>query len=80
VRYWGLYAHNQGEELAWCREPLGQGLMAGPEGVVRPPEGTGWAEVPLEGCPVCGPPLVCRALLPRVGVPPPAETGWEQVA
>ena len=80
VRYWGLYAHNQGEELARCREQLGQGLMAGPEGAARPHEGTGWAEVPLEGCPVCGQPLVCRALLPRVGVPPPAETGWEQVA
>jgi hypothetical protein len=80
VRYWGLYAHNQGEALAWCREQLGPGRMAGPEGVARPHEGTGWAEVPLEGCPVCGQPLVCRALLPRVGVPPPAETGWEQVA
>jgi hypothetical protein len=80
VRYWGLYAHNQGEERAWCREQVGQGLMAGPEGVARPHEGTGWAAVPLEGCPVCRQPLVCRALLPHVGVPPPAETGWEQVA
>ncbi len=80
VRYWGLYAHNQGEELARCRAQLGQGPMEGPEGLARPHEGTGWAEVPLECCPVCGPPLVCRALLPRSGVPPPAEAVREAVA
>jgi Putative transposase/Transposase zinc-binding domain len=80
VRCWGLYAHNQGDELAVCRSQLGQG----PVEVPAPPDGPhaddSWGEAPPERCPVCGQSLVCTALLPRAGVPPPAATGWEQVA
>jgi Putative transposase/Transposase zinc-binding domain len=78
VRCWGLYAHTQGEELAHCRQQLGQGPVEAPEARDEAREGEG--DAPAECCPVCGQRLVCTALLPRAGVPPPAETGWEQVA
>jgi hypothetical protein len=80
VRGWGLYAHTQGPALAVCRQQLGQGPVE-----VCPP--LDWqsacaerGEAHPERCPVCGQRLVCTALLPRAGVPPPAQTGWEQVA
>ena len=78
VRCWGLYAHTQGEELARCRQQLGQGPVEAPEARDEGREGEG--DAPAECCPVWGQPLVCTAILPRAGVPPPAETGWEQVA
>jgi hypothetical protein len=80
VRCWGLYAHTQGAALARCRQELGQGPVEVPEPVDGQPDARQGAEVPPERCPVCGQPLVCTALIPRAGVPPPAETGWEQVA
>ena len=80
VRCWGLYAHTQGAALAVCRQQLGQGPV-----VVPPP--WDWqracakrGEAHPECCPICGQRLVCTALIPRAGVPPPAETDWEQVA
>ena len=80
VRCWGLYAHTQGAALAVCRQQLGQGP-------VEVPERLDWqscceerGETHPERCPVCGRRLVCTALIPRAGVPPPAETDWEQVA
>jgi Putative transposase len=80
VRCWGLYAHTQGDALAQCRQPLGQGRVEAPEPLDGPREGEAWGEESRERCPVCGPPLVGTALLPRAGVPPPTEPGWEQVA
>jgi hypothetical protein len=80
VRYWGLYAHNQGEELARCRAQLGQGPVEAGEVLARQPEGTGGAEVQPECCPVCGQPLVCRALLPQSNAPPLVEAMREAVA
>jgi hypothetical protein len=80
VRCWGLYAHTQGDELARCRQQLGQGPIETPVPLDGPHDRQGWGEAPPECCPVCGQRLVGTALLPRAGVPPPAETGWEQVA
>jgi hypothetical protein len=80
VRCWGLYAHTQGAALALCRQQLGQGPVEAPAPRDGPHEGEAWDEAPSERCPVCGQRLVCTALLPRAGVPPPAEMGWEQVA
>jgi hypothetical protein len=78
VRCWGLYAHTQGEELARCRQPLGHGPGEAPE--ARDDVRQGEGDAPAECGPGCGQRLVCSAILPRAGVPPPAETGWEQVA
>jgi Putative transposase/Transposase zinc-binding domain len=80
VRCWGLYAHTQGAALAQCRQPLGQGRVEGPEPLDGPRAGEAWGEESRERCPVCGQLLVGTALLPRAGVPPPTELGWEQVA
>jgi hypothetical protein len=80
VRCWGLYAHTQGDELARCRQQLGQGPVESPAPLDEPHDRQGGGKSPPECCAVCGQPLVCTALLPRAGVPPPAETGWEQVA
>lgn len=80
VRCWGLYAHTQGAALARCRQQLGQGPVEVPAPVDWQPDAHQEADAPAERCPVCGQRLVCTALLPRAGAPPPAETGWEQVA
>jgi hypothetical protein len=80
VRCWGLYAHTQGDALAQCRQQLGQGQVEEPAPLDGPREGEAWGEGSWECCPVCGQPLVGTALLPRAGVPPPTEPGWEQVA
>ena len=81
VRGWGLYAHTQGAQ-PW--PSAGSKWAKGREEVPPTTGGTHagetWGEVPAERCPVCGQPLVCTALVPRAGVPPPAEPGWEQVA
>jgi hypothetical protein len=80
VRGWGLYAHSQGDALAQCRQQLGQGPVE-----VPPP--WDWqsacaerGEAHPECCPICGRRLVCTALIPRAGVPPPTAAAWEQVA
>jgi len=80
VRCWGLYAHTQGEELAVCRQHVGQGPVDAPAPRDGRHESEAGEEAPSERCPVCGQRLVCTALIPRAGVPPPAETGWEHVA
>ena len=80
VRGWGLYGHTQGAALAQCQQQVGQGRDEVPPPQGAPHAGETWGEVPAERCPVCGQPLVCTALVPRAGVPPPAEPGWEQVA
>jgi hypothetical protein len=80
VRSWGLYAHTHAAALVRCRQQVSPGAVAAP----APPDGPhareAWGEAPPERCPVCGPPRVCTALMPRAGVPPPAAPGWEQVA
>ena len=80
VRGWGLYAHSQGAELALCRQQVGHGPVEAPALLESPRDGKGWGEESPERCPVCGQPLVCVALVPRAGAPPPGEQGWEQVA
>jgi hypothetical protein len=80
VRGWGLYAHTQGAALAACRQQLGQGPVEAPPPWEWQSACAERGEAPPERCPVCGQRLVCTALLPRAGVPPPAVTEWEQVA
>jgi hypothetical protein len=80
VRCWGLYAHSQGAELALCRQQVGQGPVEAPALLESPRDGKGWGEESPERCPVCGQLLVCVALVPRAGAPPPAQTAWEHVA
>jgi hypothetical protein len=80
VRCWGLYAHSQGAELALGRQQVGQEPVEAPELLDSQRDGEGWGEEPPERCPVCGQRLVCTALIPRAGAPPPAERGWEHVA
>lgn len=80
VRSWGLYAHTQGAALARCREQLGQGPMEAPESRDWQADGDQGGEGHGECCPVCGQRLVCTALVPRAGAPPPAAAIWEQVA
>jgi Putative transposase/Transposase zinc-binding domain len=80
VRCWGLYAHTQREALARCRQQVGPGPVEGHTPGDGPREDAAWGELPPECCPVCGQRLVCTALVPRAGVPPPAETDWAQVA
>jgi Putative transposase/Transposase zinc-binding domain len=80
VRCWGLYAHTQGEALAHCRQQLGQEPVESPPVWDAPRESAGGAEEQPACCPVCGQRLVCTALIPRAGVPPPQARSWEQVA
>jgi hypothetical protein len=75
-----LYAHTQGDALAVCRQQVGQGPVEAPAPRDGQRDGEGWGEAQPERCPVCGQRLVCTALIPRAGVPPPAEAVWEQVA
>ena len=80
VRCWGLYAHTQGAALARCRPQVGQGPAEVPEPVDGQPASRQGAEGEPERCPVCRQPLVCTALIPRAGAPPPTNMRWEQVA
>ena len=80
VRCWGLYAYTQGQELAACRQQLGQGPVEQPACVEGQRTWEEPADAPAERCPVCGQRLVCTALIPRAGAPPPGEQVGEQVA
>ncbi len=80
VRCWGVYAHTQGQELALCRQQLGQPPVELPVPRDRQCDREGWRPEDPACCSVCGQRLVCTALIPRAGVPPPAATGWERVA
>jgi hypothetical protein len=80
VRCWGLYAHNQGDERAVCRSHLGQGPVEAPKAGGWQRDGGQGAAEPVECCPVCCQRLVCVALVPRAGAPPPVQAVWEQVA
>jgi Putative transposase/Transposase zinc-binding domain len=80
VRGWGLYAHTQGPALAVCRQQLGQGPVEVPLPWDWQSACAERGETHPECCPICGRRLVCTALIPRAGVPPPAAAAWEQVA
>src|SRR5262249_2151293 len=80
VRCWGLYAHTQRDDLALCRQQVGQGPAQAAGGVAGPREEGGGVEEPLEYCPVCGQRLVRMTVLPRAGVPPPVEAGQQAAA
>jgi hypothetical protein len=80
VRCWGRYAHPQGDALAQCRQQLGQAPVEKPKPLGEQSGCAALGEVLPECGPGCGQRLVCTALIPRAGAPPPADTGWEQVA
>jgi hypothetical protein len=80
VRTWGLYAHSQAEALAWCRQQVGPEPVEAPKPLDGLRDEEAWDQADPECCPVCGQRLVCTALIPRAGAPPPAEAGWEEVA
>jgi Putative transposase len=80
VRCWGLYAHNQGDELAVCLSHWGQGPVEAPKAGDWQRDGGQGTEEPVECCPVCGQRLVCVTLVPRAGAPPPVQAVWKQVA
>jgi hypothetical protein len=80
VRCWGLYAHTQGDALAQCRQQLGQAPVEQPKPLSEQSGCVELGEALPECCPVWGQRLVCTALIPRAGAPPPADTGWAQVA
>jgi hypothetical protein len=80
VRCWGLYAHTQGQDLAACGQQLGQGPVETPTCVEGQRTGEEPTDAQAERCPVCGQRLVCTALIPRAGAPPPGEPVGEQVA
>jgi hypothetical protein len=80
VRCWGLYAHTHAKVLTQCRRQLGQGSVDEPAPVEGPYDARQGVDASPERCPVCGQRLVCTALLPRSGSPPPTAAGWKQVA
>jgi hypothetical protein len=80
VRCWGLYAHTQGAALAVCRQQLGQGPVETPQPLDWQRACAERGEAHPERCPVCGRRLVCTALIPRAGVPPPVAMDGEEVA
>jgi Putative transposase/Transposase zinc-binding domain len=80
VRCWGLYAHTQGPALAVCRQQLGQGPVEAPPPWDWQRACAEQGEAHPECCPICGRRLVCTALIPRAGAPPPSEAVWEEVA
>jgi hypothetical protein len=80
VRCWGLYAHTQGAALAMCRQQLGQGPVEGPRPLDWQSACAERGEAHPECCAVCGQRLVCTAIIPRAGVPPPAAADGKQVA
>ena len=80
VRCWGLYAPPHADALAYGRQPLGQDAVEGPGPQDGQSDRRQGAAAEPERCPVCGQRLVCTALRPRAGAPPPAQTEWEQVA
>jgi hypothetical protein len=80
VRCWGLYAHTQGAALAVCRQQLGQAPVEAPAHLAWQSCCAERGEAHPERCPVCGQRLVCVALVPRAGAPPPVAGGQKQVA
>jgi hypothetical protein len=80
VRSWGLYAYTRGPALAVCRQQLGQGPVEVPPLLDWQSACAERGEAHPECCPICGRRLVCTALIPPAGVPPPTAAAWEQVA
>ena len=73
VRAYGLYAPTNGEALAVCREQVGQGPGAKPVVLDWQTACSQRGTAHPERCPVCGQRLVCRDLMPRLRMPPPAQ-------
>ncbi len=70
VRGYGLYANNKGEELARCRELLGQPPAEPPEALTAEQALLRLPKAELETCPKCGRPATQISLLPSTRDPP----------
>jgi Putative transposase/Transposase zinc-binding domain len=80
VRAYGVYASSKGDDLAVCREQVGQGPVATP---VVPDWQTAWRQHGVEHpgrCPRCGRLLVCSSVIPRASGPPAVDVCGERVA
>ena len=75
VRYWGLYHPMKAEALALCRAQMGQLPVAVPARLDWQTVCAQRGEAHPEQCPTCGQLLVCTAVIPRGGAPPPALSG-----
>ena len=80
VRAYGLYAPPEGEALARCREQVGQGPVVKPVALDWQTACSQQGTEHPERCPVCGQRLVCRDLIPRLRIPPPAQVSAAEVA
>ena len=70
VRGYGLYANNKAEELALCRELLGQPPAEPPEALTAEQALLRLPKRELETCPKCGRPATLISLLPNTRDPP----------
>jgi hypothetical protein len=70
VRYWGLYARGQAAEREAARRQLGARAPAAPTPPAPPRDERGCDVPPEAVCPVCGQPLVLRAVWGRGREPP----------
>ena len=73
VRAYGLYAPTKGAALAVCRAQVGQGPVVKPVVLDWQTACSQQGTEHPERCPVCGQRLVCRDLIPRLRIPPPAQ-------
>jgi len=73
VRYWGLYHPSKAAALVVCRTQMGQPPVAVPERLAWQTVCAQRGDAHPERCPTCGQLLVCTAVIPRGGAPPPAR-------
>jgi Putative transposase/Transposase zinc-binding domain len=71
VRCYGLYQHSHSAALAACRPQLGQPPVVMPACRDWQSVCAERGEAHPERCPLCGVGLVCTAVIPRGGAPPP---------
>jgi hypothetical protein len=71
VRSYGLYHPTQAEALACCRAALGQPPVEAPVVLDWQTVCAQRGDRHPERCPTCGQLLVCTAVIPRAGAPPP---------
>jgi putative transposase/transposase-like zinc-binding protein len=75
VRCYGLYHHTHAEALARCRGQGGQPPVVVPVVLDWQTVCAQRGDMHPERCPACGQRLVCTAIIPRGGAPPPVRSG-----
>ncbi len=71
VRSWGLYANGKKEELAQCREQLGQPPVEEEKKIDWQSLCERWGDEHPERCPICGRKLISTRVFHRGDLPPP---------